>query len=84
MLAGSSHWQHKRSFLSDTELCLRTPSLRERNEYSPIGKDNVLSYLVFSLTQPDSIECGRIKTSKAKIRRARLGKGPRVFRISFY
>ena len=29
---------------------------------------------------------GRIKTSKAKIRRARLGKGvpPRVFRISFY
>ena len=46
----------------------------------------------------DSIVCGRIKTSKAKIGRARLGKGGggsggtcpvspqplRVFRISFY
>ena len=41
-------------------------------------------------------ECGHVKTSKVKIKRARLGKGggggeknvspqpPRIFRISFY
>ena len=42
------------------------------------------------------VECGHVKTSKVKIKRARLGKGggggeknvspqpPRIFRISFY
>ena len=52
---------------------------------------SVVAYLPNMQPVPGSqiVQCGRIKTSKAKIRRARLGKGdggaqpPRVLRISF-